>query len=335
MHTEQGFFMSPNFLIRPSEPSDEPTLLAGFAHVFRDTRSRDVWHWIYRDNPDTSQSMLCLTRDGEFVAHSGASFHRAVYQGTIIRIGQCRDAFSLPKFRSAMQGRTGLFAQTVRSLFERFGTAEGVAFYYGFPIPSHLRLGSKQLNYLEGNNWGRFLCDTSKRLPDIGNNYGFLSVTNSFGEDFDRLWCSRGKTLTTAVIHDSLFLSWRFHPRSTRTYWIWTFTPYLSTDITGYVIFSHYGHKAMLLDFHFPEQSRAGFDFWLQIIEKLRWQGIEQIETVLSLNHPDLANLRDIGFVQQALPDDFKFAFRIFDDGPDWATLNQDFCFTLADSDLY
>ena len=327
--------MSPKFLIRPSEPSDEASLLAGFAHVFRDIRSRDVWQWIYRDNPHTSKNMLCITHEGEFVAHSGVSFHRSIYEGNIIVIGQCRDAFSLPKFRSVMQGRTGLFAQTVQSIFELFGSAEGVAFYYGFPIPSYLRLGIKQLNYIEGNNWGKFLCDASKRLPDIGNNYGFLSVTNTFGEDFDQLWRSREKHLKTAVIHDSVFLSWRFHARSTRNYWIWTFTPYLSTNITGYVIFSHYGHKAMLLDFHFPEQPKASFDFWLQIVEKLRWQGIEQIETVLSLNHPDLTILVNIGFAQQALPDDFKFAFRVFDDGPDWATINHNFCFTLADSDLY
>lgn len=326
--------MPPNFLIRSSELNDEPSLIAGFSHVFRDTRSRDVWQWIYRDNPDTSKSMTCFTHQGNFVAHSGASFHRAIYDGRTIRIGQCRDAYSEPKFRSVMRGRTGLFAQTAQSIFEQHGAADGVTFYYGFATPSHLRLGIKQLNYIEGNNWGRFLFDTRKQLLDVPNNYGCLSVTNTFGEDFDRLWHSREKNFKIAVIHDSRFLSWRFHPRSTHDYWIWTFTPYLSPEITGYVIFSHKDSKAMLLDFHFPEHSRATLDFWMQIIEKLRWQGIEHIETWLSLNHPEISKLRELGFLQHALSENVKYAFRVFNEGPDWNTLNQHFCFTMADSDL-
>lgn len=327
--------MSPDFLIRASEPEDEQCILATFAHAFADSRSKDVWQWIYRDNPDGSQSMLCLTSDDEVVAHSGASFHRALYEGRMLKVGQCRDAFSHPKFRSVMRGRVGLFAQTARSLFAQWGATEGVAFYYGFASPSHWRLGSKLLDYREGNNWGRFLYNTRKRLPGFGNAHGYMAAINNFNGEFDRLWRSREKNVKAAVIHDSRFLSWRFHPRSKRSYWVWTFTPYLSTEMTGYVIFSQRGHKAILLDFHFPEQLRACIDFWLQIVENLRWHGIEEIETWLSLNHPDLAKLREAGFVQCALPRDIKFGFRVFDGGPDWAALNENFCFTMADSDLY
>lgn len=327
--------MSPSFLIRPGEPGDEQPILATFAHAFKDNRSTDVWQWIYRDNPDGSQGMLCLTAGGEVAAHSGATFHRAVYEGEMVKIGQCRDAFSHPRFRSVMRGRVGLFAQTARSLFAQCETAGGMAFYYGFASPAHWRLGSKLLDYREGNNWGHFLYDTRKPLPGIANSYGSLAAQNKFDEGFDRLWRSREKTVKAAVVHDSRFLSWRFHPRSKRSYLVWTFTPYLSTEMTGYVIFSQRGHKAMLLDFHFPAQPKACLDFWVQIVEKLRWHGVEEIETWLSLNHPDLAKLREAGFVQCALPEDIKFGFRVFDGGPDWAALNEKFCFTMADSDLY
>lgn len=327
--------MSPDFLIRPCEPDDEPSALAAFSHAFTNSRSRDVWQWIYRDNPDGSRSMLCLASGGEVAAHSGATFHRAVYEGERVKIGQGRDSFSHPKFRSVMRGRVGLFAQTARSLLAQCGAAEGVAFYYAFPASKHWRIGNKLLDYREGNNWGRFLYDTRKPLPGIANSYGSLAAQNTFDEGFDRLWRSREKTVKAAVVHDSRFLSWRFHRRSMRSYWVWTFTPYLSKEMTGYVIFTQRGRRAMLLDFHFPAQPRACLDFWVQIVEKLRWHDVEEIETWLSLNHPDLAKLREAGFVQCALPEEIKFSLRVFDGGPDWAALNEKFCFTMADSDLY
>ena len=327
--------MSSNFLIRPSEPADIQPILATFAHVFRDSRSKDVWQWIYRDNPDESRSMVCLIGDGRVAAHSGASFHRAVYEGDIVRIGQCRDSFSHPKFRSVMRERVGLFAQTTQSLFAQYGTAEGVTFYYGFPSPKHLRLGSKQLNYREGNNWRCLHYDTRKLLPIFGNMYGSLTAKSNFGIEFDRLWSSREKDMKLAVIHDSRFLSWRFHPRLKRNYWVWAFTPYLSTEIKGYVIFTQRGNKAMLLDLHFPTHPRACLDFWVQVVEKLRWHGIEEIETWLSFNHPDLAKLYELGFLQCALPKAIRFCFRELGGGPNWETLNEKFYFTMADSDLY
>lgn len=327
--------MSPDFLIRPSKPGDERAILATFAHAFKGNRSTDVWQWIYRDNPDGSQSLLCLSAGGEVAAHSGATFHRAVYEGEMVKIGQCRDAFSHPKFRSVMRGRVGLFAQTARSLFAQCEATGELAFYYGFASPSHWRLGSKLLDYREGNNWGRFLYDTRKLPPGPGNTYGFLTAKNQFGEEFDRLWRHREKNVKAAIVHDSRFLTWRFHPRSRRGYWIWTFTPHLSGEMAGYVIFSQRGHKAMLLDFHFPAQPKVGLDFWGQIVEKLRWHGIKEIETWLSLNHPDLGKLREAGFTQCALPEDIKFGFRIFEGSPDWAALNEKFSFTMADSDLY
>jgi len=327
--------MSASFLIRPAVQSDEAPILATFNHVFRDNRSKAAWQWIYQGNPDSSQSMVCFSGVGEVVAHSGASFHRAVYQGKTVKIGQGRDSFSHPKFRSVMRGRAGLFAQTAQSLFMQHGAAEGVAFYYGFPSSRAWRLGSKLLDYREGSNWGRFRYDSRKLLPDFGTSYGALATTDEFGEAFDRLWLRREKNVQAAVIHDSRFLAWRFPLHLKHSYWVWMFTPYLAEEMSGYVIFSRRGHTAMLLDLHLPAQPRHCFDFWRQIVDKLRWHGIGQTETWLSLNHPDLAKLREIGFNPCALPEDIKFGFRVFDGGPDWALLNQSFCFTMADSDLY
>ncbi|MGZ5056519.1 MAG: hypothetical protein ACXWAT_16465, partial [Methylobacter sp.] len=312
------FCMSPKFIIRPSVEGDEQAILATFAHAFRDSRGKDIWHWIYRDNPEGSKSMLCISADGEVAAHFGASFHRAIYQGEAILIGQCRDAFSHPKFRSVVQGRIGLFANTARCLFSQYGVAEGTAFYYGFPSSQALRLGCKQLGYREGNNWGYFLCDTRKLSPVCDKHYGSLSATDKFGTEFDRLWNSRAKILKAAVVHDGRFLSWRFNTRLKPNYWIWTFTPYLSTEMVGYVIFSQRGHKVILMDLHLPSHAGTWHSFWAQILEKLRWHNIDEIETWLSLNHPDLARLREVGFLQHTLSADLKFCFRLFDGGPDW-----------------
>jgi hypothetical protein len=91
----------------------------------------------------------------------------------------------------------------------------------------------------------------------------------------------------------------------------------------------------MLLDCHLPQNTRAAWDFWSQIVQKLKWQGVRQVEVSLSLNHPDLPRLKELGFQAQPMDDNLKFGFREASGGPKWQDINDAFCFTMADSDLY
>jgi hypothetical protein len=327
--------MSLDLIIRPAEKGDEAAILATFAHAFTDRRNRDIWRWLYHDNPDGSQSMICVSSEGRVLAHSGASFHRAVHAGSIVKIGQGRDSFSHPAYRSVVRGHKGLFALTAQALFNTWGPGEGVAFYYGFPSRQAWRLGAKQLDYRAGANWCRLHKHLQTPSVSVGAPCGMLSEKKHFGEEFDALWQERAKEMATAVIHDSNFLNWRFHPRSQRSYWVWTFKPHLSPQISAYVIFSRRGAEAMLLDFHLPGNSRENQAFWSLIMEKLRWNKIERIETWFSRNHPDLSRLLEVGFEEIPLPEDIRFGFRIFDTGPDLPLLDEQFCFSMADSDLF
>ncbi|MFA7240302.1 MAG: hypothetical protein WC091_09325 [Sulfuricellaceae bacterium] len=320
--------------IRTYREGDEKAILSAFAHVFPVRRSLPTWQWIYRDHPDGSHIMLCSLDDGQLAAHFAVTRHRAVFHGQPLIIAQPRDAFSLPRYRSKMLGRSGLFVKTAEALFNRCGWNEGVAFHYGFPSPRHLKLGQKQLGYHEGLNWSRYRFDAGRPTPS-GAPLGELREIARFGEEFDRLWQEREKEHTLAVVHDSRFLTWRFDRRSGRRYWVWGFFPHLTRDMSGYAIFSHSGTKALLLDFHFPRQPGCTPAFWRQIVEKLRWHGISEVETWFSDHTTARAGLIELGFEKLPQPEQTTLCYRFVEGGPGFGEVDPAFYFTMADCDLF
>lgn len=324
-----------DYTLRPLADSDTPAILAAFSHAFPSRRSADVWDWLYRHNPDTSQGSLCLAPDGRPAAFFGASRHRLRCDGAVLLAGQCRDAFSHPAHRTARAGRGGVFALTAQTLFETGGPAHGVAFYYGFPSPRHLRLGEKLLGYEAGHNWVRYRYDTHRATLVDSPPSGRLEAVAEFGAEFDALDEARHTPTLISFIHDSRFLGWRFSPRNGREYWVWGFYPHLSGELAGYGVFAPAGGKVFLVDFHLPAAPRDIRSFWRLCVDKLRWLGVTEIDCWFSRNHPDHAALHGLGLVEQALPEHTALCFRRYSQSPGLEELNQRFCFTMADCDLY
>lgn len=320
--------------IRPYREGDEKAILSAFAHVFPVRRTLPAWQWIYRDNPDGSHIMLCRLDDGQLAAHFGITCHRAVFHGQPLMVAQPRDAFSLPRYRSLMLGRSGLFAKTAEALFDTWGGDAGVAFHYGFPSPRHLKLGQKQLGYREGLGWSRYRYGTGQPAPPAAP-LGEVREIARFGEEFDRLWQARAKDYALAVVHDSRFLAWRFDRRSGQRYWVWGFFPYLAREMSGYLIFSHSGSKALLLDFCFPRQPGHVQAFWRQAVEKLRWHGIGEVETWFSDNAPEREGFLEQGFEKLPQPEQTTLCYRFVAGGPGFDAVDPAFYFTMADCDLF
>jgi len=320
--------------IRPYREGDEKAILSAFAHVFPVRRSMPAWQMIYRDQPDGAHIMLCCLEDGRLAAHFAVTRHRAVFHGQAIEIAQCRDAFSLPRYRSLLMGRSGLFVKTAQALFDSSGWREGIAFHYGFPSPRHLKLGQKQLGYREGLNWSRYRFDTALQAP-CGAPSGELREIAHFGAEFDRLWQSREKDHALAVVHDSRFLTWRFDRRSGRRYWVWGFFPHLTRDMSGYVILAQSGTKALLLDFHFPRQPGHAQAFWRLAVEKLRWHGISEVETWFSDHAPERAGFIAQGFEKLPQPEQTTLSYHFVEGGPGFEEVDPVFYFTMADCDLF
>lgn len=323
------------YAIRPATEQDTPAILAVFAQTFPSRRSAAEWEWLYRHNPDGSDSMLCLSADGKPAAHCGASRHRVQGGSQSLVIGQCRDAFSHPAHRAVQVGRGGLFVKTAQALFETWGPQQGVNFYYGFPSPRHLRLGEKLLGYRAGHQWGRYRLDIRQALPRIATASGRLEQIAAFGGEFDRLAQYRAGFATLSISHDSRFLDWRFSPRNGRRYWVWGFYPHLSGELAGYAVFAPSAGKAFLVDFHLPAAPRDTLGFWSMIAAKLGWQGVTEIETWCSHNHPDRHKLLELGFGGLPLPEHTAFCYRLYPQSPSLDELEQRFCFTLADCDLH
>lgn len=323
------------YTVRPATEQDTPAILTAFAQVFPSRRTTQEWDWLYRHNPDGSDSMLCLSEDGKPAAHCGASRHRLQGQGQLVTIGQCRDAFSHPAHRAVQVGRGGLFVKTTQALFETMGPEQGVNFYYGFPSPRHLRLGEKLLGYRPGHNWGCYRYDARQPLPQVGAASGRLENLKAFGADFDRLAQRTAASVNFSIVHDSRFLEWRFSPHTGRRYQTWGFYPHHSGVLTGYVIFAFQGGKAFLVDFQFPAAPRDYRSFWTLIAAKLAWQGVIEVETWCSHNHPDLAKLLELRFAGRPLPEHTAFCYRLYPQSPSLEELEQRFCFTMADCDLH
>lgn len=323
------------YTIRPASPADTPAILAAFGRAFPSRRNGAEWDWIYRHNPEGSEGMLCLTKDGKVAAFCGASRHRLRWRTESVLVAQTRDAFSHPAHRAIRAGRGGLFVQTAAALFETCGPASGVSFHYGFPSPRHLRLGQKLLGYEAGHNWVRYRYDVLRNSPTVSPPSGRLETVVEFGVDFDTLAQTRRSRDLLSFVHDSGFLNWRFSPRTGRKYWVWGYYPHWSGELAGYVVFSVAGGTGFLIDLHLPAGYRDHFGFWRLIVEKLRWLGIGNIDCWLSRNHPDHAALQSLGLIEQSLPEHTALCFRRYPQSPALQDLHEYFCFSMADCDLF
>lgn len=321
------------FQLRPYRDGDEGAIAPGFSRVFPSPRSMAQWRWIYQEAPDGAYVMLCWAPNGELAAQYAATAHRAVCNGETIEVGQIRDAFSMPRYRT--MGRHGAFVRTARAFYQTWG--EKLDFFYGFPSARHFRLGRQLVDYRRFTSWSRarVVIRGSYSNVDRPTPTGVVREVSTFDTGFDDLWSARKERVRLAVVRDARFLSWRFSKESNRVYWVWAFFPYLSSKMLGYVIFLPQKERALLIDFCFPSEARFYRPFWRQVSDKLYWRGVREVETWFAPSAPDLPALVELGFEVGSPGGDIVPSFIVFRPRLAPAWIEESFYYNMADSDLY
>ncbi len=321
-----------NFTFRPYQPGDEKVIQTAFAQVFPSYRTDETWHWIYSHNPDGAYIMLAWADNGDLAAHYACTAHTAICAGRITKVGFIRDVFSTPRYRAFTQGRRGVFIQNFLAFLDFCTGQDKLVLLFGFPSKRPFRLGKLLMKYQPFSNWHYYRYTISPQLSQH-NPIGFIQIPKKFDAAIDRLWEKRAENFSFAICRTASFLNWRFIDIPHKKYWIWTFSAFLSPDVLGYVVIAPNKPVAQLVDFCFPDDTQLAQSCWQQVINILRWRGINIIETWFSATHPE--RLQRVGFKTHPRPDMIIPVFRIFHPELDLQWTDAHFSYTMADSDLY
>ncbi|MDD2610183.1 MAG: hypothetical protein PHX60_10935 [Giesbergeria sp.] len=324
---------------RAMTEADWPAVQAGFMHSFLDHRAPAIWAWRYQLHlPGQSGWIAAISQanDGTLAAFVGASVHRCWIHGQELPLLLVRDHYSHPLWRgrvgAARQGPLVMAAKT----FHAMADANAVALAVGIGLDRTTRLehllGLCSL-YQNGSWWQLTLPAAHK--PNYGHAVQVLAT--DFSEPiWNDFWAERRQGLKAALVRDQAFLAWRFADRQGRCYWRFALWSVLSAVPVGFVVLTPTdAGQAVLVDIMLPEQPQAVRDAWNPIVQWLQARGISQVRTFLGKACPAYAWLARWGFVPLEAPLPVQAVYRSYSALPEGIDLNQDYAFTLADSDLY
>lgn len=322
-----------NLLFRVPEEGDWPAIRRGFATAFGQPRPQATWDWIYRDAPDGACAMAAFDADsGALAAFYGATRQRAWCQGQLVWLGQIRDVFSHPAYRS---GGRGPFVQTADAFFQRYtGRGEGrMALLYGFPSATSFRIGELMLRYRKLPPAPVFQC-----LLPLAEAYGFgsealLRQVDEFGEEADSLWLQRRSGVALGLVRDAAFLDWRFAASSGRDYLKLSIRRYDQPTALGYLVARRRGTEAWLVDFCLPADTEIARFAWEGLTARLAAQGVRRVSTWAAT--AQAASLGRLGFVAGGWAPAVIPTYRLFDSSWNDADVEAALRFNMADADIF
>ncbi|MCR9246452.1 MAG: GNAT family N-acetyltransferase [bacterium] len=213
--------MSGPITIRPWQPGDEESLLAGHNRTFEPERSLAHWYWKFRDNPTGQVHVMVAAHESDGIVGAYVTLPVRIRVDGEERIaGQCVDLFVLPEHRRAGK-RPGLFVNLAHAHYEEWGgKGDGQnAFHYGWPIATW-RIGQKYLRYEIVRDWD-FLFE--QRPPEgfaertVSSELEVRSVARFDGAT-DELWQSLQDQSRLSIVRDSRYLNWRYADAHDVTY---------------------------------------------------------------------------------------------------------------------
>lgn len=322
--------------LRPMTEEDWPAVRAGFMHSFRDHRTDAVWDWRYqRTTPGSWHAVVGATPNGEIATFVAGSCHRAWIRGRgPAMVAISRDNYTAPQWRGISSGRSGLFARATRLYFDSL--PDDVSFGVGVGNVRSVRLtGRLGIDQpCKAAAWHH--CTPSQELL---RGSSCLIHPCKFSADtaaWNRLWETRKHVQRAGLVRDGDFLAWRFDARQGNEYWCFSIRSAFVPDPLGYLVLTPYGtNAAMLVDAVLPQRPEQVRDAWAQVCARLGERGIARIWTLMSSANPEATLLPFMGFRPSDPPLAVLPAYWTDPACPDTATFERDYCFTLADSDLF
>lgn len=212
--------MSDPITLRPYEPGDETSLLAGHNRIFP-PRSLEHWQWKFRDNPTGLVHTMVASHASDGIVGAYVTIPaRFVAEGKPQIGGQCVDLWVLPEWRRHGP-RPGLFVNMALAHYERWGGrgADKNSFHYGWPIATW-RIGQKYLRYEIIRDWDFLFREATPGGFAARSIPADLRVTGvrRFDAATDALWAQNVHGMDLAIVRDARYLNWRFADARDATY---------------------------------------------------------------------------------------------------------------------
>ena len=197
--------------IRPFRPGDEEGIIACFNAAFGENnpgfvaRTREEWDWAFARNP-AGQRIYVAECAGVIAAQCAALPYRVLIDGKESSFTQGVDSMVHPEHRKGLR-RPGLYVETARPFFERFGGLGGDILHYGWPVEPAWRIGRTFLGYEIVRTQTihfREPGDGPSAIP------GEVERLQEFDEDVRALYQRCQAHWGASIIRDATYLNWRF-----------------------------------------------------------------------------------------------------------------------------
>jgi hypothetical protein len=224
--------LTPELVLRPTEPADLPALAAFFTERFGHPMTLEEWVWKYASLPGEARSFIATdpASPASLLAHAGALCLPARWQDRTAGVWQLVDWAGTTRRR----GLRPPLIELGRRLLADLPRADDAPFLFGFPSERHFRLGERAFGYrplAEVTELGGPLPTAAAELPAV-------EAGDSCGDWAAAAWEACG---TAGVRRSAAFLNWRYYARPGRYY---RFYRLASRGAEGLAVFAFVGEEA-------------------------------------------------------------------------------------------
>ncbi|MFK7741716.1 MAG: hypothetical protein AB8H80_15465 [Planctomycetota bacterium] len=324
--------------IRPYQPGDEATLLAGHNQIFPE-RSLAHWNWKFRDNPTGQIHTMVAAheQDGVVGAYVTLPAHAQI-EGKRRIIGQCVDLWVLPQHRR-FGPRPGLFVNLALAHYEEWG-GKGEnqnSFHHGWPIATW-RIGQKYLKYEMVRDWDFLFREMQPGgfAPRTVSDELEIVCVERFGEDVDELWADFAGETKLAVIRDQRYLNWRYADAHDASYELCECRERTSGKLRGIAVIAKrdfvVDNTCFLVDWMVPRDDEAStLALVAHAEQRANALGAHALATLFQHRDPRFLGFQKLGFLVYGT---IYFQVVIPFDRHDTHFYKEEWYHTLGDSDL-
>lgn len=328
---------------RPFSNGEEQDILKAFNSVFAQKRSPEHWSWKFEDNPFGKRNIALawsVTGDlaGHFAGYPVAMSSPERKQEPFLSL-QVGDTLTNPEYRRHGLGKTSVLARVASFFFHYFCEHE-VPFVYGFNTGNIRKFGERYLGYKYISSVPHHVLGLdSARTPGRSIFQRLLSGYNvqrflEASPDMDRFYHEAATDYDFLVVRCRHYLDWRYFQCPDKDYGFFGLMRF--RRLVGWGVFALQGESLIWGDALFARKHIALLPFFLSEVQKKFAPQAKRIEGWFA---PVPAwwkgALAAAGFETLREPNDLAPCFRIFDSSFTAEWMEDNFYYTMGDSDLF
>jgi SAM-dependent methyltransferase len=328
-------------MIRTYREGDEDRILALFTQLFGTNRSLSHWYWKFRDNPFGSYKIAIADSTDGILAANFCGYPVPVYSmgkvGSFLSY-QGGDTMTNPAFRGAGLGKNSVLARITNYFYDAFCENE-IPFIYGFNTGIIRKFGERFLNYeyIAGIPYHVLEHTGEKNVPNAKRLLWYLSgfrvdkidrITDEYDLFFKRVCRDYG----ILVERNATYLKWRYLDCPDRVHEFFAIRKW--GKLVGWGVFRRKDHVLLWGDALFDATCPQAAQVFLS--EVIRRTAANRIEGWFSPRPAWWTRvLKQMGFVVTEEPNKLAPCFKRFSRDFDTMMFENQFYYTMGDSDLF